>query len=163
MADAPRVFTAYGQDEEVTRFLLWRPHETVADAESFLSIVSGAWTHAAPTERIWTIEDAADGALLGMIGGHRMTPGSHATEIGYVLARPAWGRGFMSEACTAVVDALADVGFARVWASCHVDNPASARVLENAGMTFEGVLRRFLVFPNLGDAPQDCRIYAKVR
>jgi RimJ/RimL family protein N-acetyltransferase len=36
-------------------------------------------------------------------------------------------------------------------------------VLEKAGMTREGVLRRFGVHPNLGPTPRDCVVYAKVR
>jgi [ribosomal protein S5]-alanine N-acetyltransferase len=36
-------------------------------------------------------------------------------------------------------------------------------VLEKTGLTLEGILRRYLVFPNLGDAPRDVFCYAKVR
>jgi RimJ/RimL family protein N-acetyltransferase len=35
--------------------------------------------------------------------------------------------------------------------------------MEKAGFAFEGVLRRWLVFPNLGPEPRDCRMYARVR
>ena len=40
----------------------------------------------------------------------------------------------------------------RVQAFCDVENRASARVLEKAGLTLEGTLRRYMVLPNLGDA-----------
>ncbi len=46
---------------------------------------------------------------------------------------------------------------------CDVENVASARVMETAGLTREGVLRRWAVHPNLGDAPRDCWSFAKVR
>ncbi|HMK37743.1 MAG TPA: GNAT family protein, partial [Bacteroidota bacterium] len=51
----------------------------------------------------------------------------------------------------------------RVWAVCAVDNPASVRVLEKAGMTREGILRRWAVFPNIDGVPRDCYSYARVR
>jgi [ribosomal protein S5]-alanine N-acetyltransferase len=50
----------------------------------------------------------------------------------------------------------------RVWATCHVDNTASGRVLVNAGMTLKGRLARYAVLPNVGPEPQDCLMFAKV-
>jgi RimJ/RimL family protein N-acetyltransferase len=48
----------------------------------------------------------------------------------------------------------------RVWAVCDVDNRASARVMEKAGLVFEGVLRRWAVHPNISPVPRDCTCYA---
>jgi RimJ/RimL family protein N-acetyltransferase len=51
----------------------------------------------------------------------------------------------------------------RAWAFCDVDNPASARVMEKAGMTREGILRRWHVAPNLGPEPRDCIVCARAK
>jgi RimJ/RimL family protein N-acetyltransferase len=84
--------------------------------------------------------------------------------FGYVLARQYWGNGYMLEALAHLVDwALAQPGVYRAWAFCDVDNPGSARVMEKAGMTLEGRLRRWHVCPELGDEPRDCWVYARVR
>ncbi len=70
----------------------------------------------------------------------------------------------MSEALTAVVQwAFAQPGIYRVWATCDVDNVASAGVLERVGMQREGVLRRWLVHPNVSDRPRDCFCYSIVK
>jgi RimJ/RimL family protein N-acetyltransferase len=70
----------------------------------------------------------------------------------------------MSEVLTSVVQwALGQPGIYRVWATCDVDNVASARVLERVGMEREGVLRRWLVHPNVGEEPRDCICYSIVR
>ena len=70
----------------------------------------------------------------------------------------------MNEALKSVVEwALAQPEIYRVWATCDVDNVASARVLERAGMGREGVLRRWLVHPNLSDEPRDCLCYSIVK
>lgn len=45
----------------------------------------------------------------------------------------------------------------------HVDNPASARVLERLGLQHEGILRRRIQHPNTGPVPRDARCYALVR
>ncbi|HEX7826046.1 MAG TPA: GNAT family protein, partial [Mycobacterium sp.] len=49
----------------------------------------------------------------------------------------------------------------RVSAYCHVDNPGSAGVLRRCGLTLEGRLVRYAVFPNLGPEPQDCLMFGK--
>lgn len=70
----------------------------------------------------------------------------------------------MTEAEIPVVDWVrSQPNHFRIWAYCHVHNPASARVLEKVGMRFEGALRRWATFPNLGEEPQDVRAYAWTR
>ena len=57
-------------------------------------------------------------------------------EIGYVLSRPYWGKGIMTEALKAFVEELFGNGFERVGACHDVNNPASGRVMEKCGMSF---------------------------
>ena len=38
-----------------------------------------------------------------------------------------------------------------------------ARVLEKAGLQREGLLRRWMLHPNVSDRPRDCYCYSKVR
>jgi RimJ/RimL family protein N-acetyltransferase len=64
-------------------------------------------------------------------------------ELGYWCAIEFWGRGYATEAVRAVIDyGFRALELNRVHAECHGDNPASRRVLEKAGMTFEGHLRQ---------------------
>jgi RimJ/RimL family protein N-acetyltransferase len=51
----------------------------------------------------------------------------------------------------------------RIWAVCDVDNVASARVMEKAGMVREGTLRRWSVHPNISREPRDSYCYAIVK
>ena len=85
-------------------------------------------------------------------------------EVGYVLARPYWGKGYMTEVLCAIIEwALAQPDIFRVQAVCDVENIASARVMEKAGMTREGTLRRYVSHPNLSNEPRDAYIYAAVK
>jgi RimJ/RimL family protein N-acetyltransferase len=57
-----------------------------------------------------------------------------------------WGRGIMTEAVAAFVDFCSEnFPLRRIYAEPFANNPASARVLENAGFTFEGRLRNNVV------------------
>ena len=109
----------------------------------------------------WIIAPPEDDRVLGSIS---LRPHAHMADIGYVLARDEWGKGYMPEAARAVIDrALAVPGVFRVWATCNVENDASARVLEKIGMVREGTLRRYAAHSNLSDEPSDAFIYAIVR
>src|ERR1041385_6722312 len=66
-----------------------------------------------------------------------------SAEIGYWLGEEVWGRGITTAAVIAVTDhAFANHDLCRLYAHVFAWNPASARVLEKAGYTFEGRLRK---------------------
>jgi len=44
-----------------------------------------------------------------------------------------------------------------------VENTASARVLEKIGIEREGILRRYIIHPNISSEPTDFFMYSKVR
>ncbi|MEA2639158.1 MAG: [ribosomal protein S5]-alanine N-acetyltransferase [Chloroflexota bacterium] len=156
--DAASIFAAYTQDPEVARYVTWRPHRSLADSEGFVHRCIACWEDGPAFP--WFITRPEDGLALGNI---ELRLDGHMASIGYVLARGEWGQGYMSEAATAVVDlALALPGIYRVWAVCDVENGASARVMEHAGMQREGLLRRYMHHPNVSDEPRDVFIYAKV-
>ncbi|MBI2826578.1 MAG: GNAT family N-acetyltransferase [Planctomycetia bacterium] len=66
-----------------------------------------------------------------------------SAELGYWLSEEHWGRGITTDAVRAIVDyAFATFDLCRLYAGVFDWNPASARVLEKAGFTFEARLRR---------------------
>lgn len=61
----------------------------------------------------------------------------------YLLNRRFWGCGYMSEAIRALLRfGFDELELQRIFGHCDLDNPASARVMEKAGMAREGVLRQ---------------------
>ncbi|MHB0998844.1 MAG: GNAT family N-acetyltransferase [Armatimonadota bacterium] len=63
-------------------------------------------------------------------------------EIGYWLGKPYWGHGYMTEAVKKLVDfGFNDLDLYRVFGRCFVNNTASAKVLEKAGLIYEGCAR----------------------
>ena len=50
--------------------------------------------------------------------------------------------GYATESSAAMLElGFRRLGFHRVWGKCHTQNPASAKVMEKLGMTYEGTLR----------------------
>jgi RimJ/RimL family protein N-acetyltransferase len=91
------------------------------------------------------IVDAASDRVLGACDIRRPDPGDPALgELGYLVGADARGRGVATRALALVVAyAFDELGFARVQALVHPDNPASARVLEKLGFQREGLLRGY--------------------
>jgi len=157
--DAPAIFTGYAQDLEVVRFVVWRPHQGLTDTEAYISRCTAARPDRA---RTYALTRRADGRLLGAFELRR--PEAHRLDCGYVLARPFWGSGLMTEALTQVTFwAMRQNSVWRIGAGCDVENFASARVMEKAGLAREGILRRWIIHPNISSEPRDWLSYAKVR
>ena len=157
--DADAIFQKYAQDPEVTKYLVWRPHENSHVTKASVRRFMQCWEDG--TSFPWVVVHKNDHALIGMIE-LRIEP--FCADLGYVLAREYWGNGYATEMTKSVVEwALAQETIYRVWATCDVENPASARVLEKAGMQREGVLRRFIVHPNISAEPRDSYCYSAVK
>ena len=69
--------------------------------------------------------------LVGGCGLARRSSGS--VELGYWIAKSAWGRGYATEACTGLIDIARALSLTSLEAAHFIDNPASGRVLEKLG------------------------------
>ena len=158
--DAEAVFRGWASDPQVVRYLGWQAPSAVNDTRAYLASAERAWVDRSG-HLPWVLTLKADPTPIGMIG---VTVEPPRVMVGFVLARAHWNRGFMTEALRRIVElALAQPRIYRVWGMCDVDNGASARVMEKAGMSFEGVLRRFGIHPNVSTTPRDVRLYAATR
>jgi RimJ/RimL family protein N-acetyltransferase len=154
--DAYLIFSAYARDQDVTRYLTWKPHSSVEETQEFVHRALDAWEKEEALTWIITLRESAE-----VIGSIDLRLESNA-NLGYVLAKPHWNRGYMTEAVRSVVDwAVAQDAVDRVWAVCDVENLASARVLEKAGLLREGILHHWIVLPNRSIEPRDCYCYAR--
>jgi RimJ/RimL family protein N-acetyltransferase len=94
---------------------------------------------AKPDQRGWILQ-AKDGTPVGYVGHGKTDAGCW---IGYLVVPGARGKGYGSEAVLLIVDYLflhKEIG--RIQAETHPANAASQRVLEKAGFSREGILRR---------------------
>lgn len=82
-------------------------------------------------------------------------------EMGYWLGKAYWGAGYASEAARRVVQfGFEVVGLNRIFATHYAHNPASGRVMQKIGMSYEGTMRGHIV---KWDKSVDLLIYAILR
>lgn len=88
---------------------------------------------------LWVVEERDSGAFLGFTGLNRPgfdAPFMPAVEIGWRLARPAWGHGFATEAARAsAAFAFDELGLPEIVALAVVANTRSTAVMQRLGMT----------------------------
>ena len=133
-------------------------HNSVAQAEHYIRQCEEDWFGGEMYS--WAIVPKVSGQCEGMITIKASAP---RAELGYVLSREYWNKGLMTEAVNEVCEfALKQKDIYRVWATCHIANAGSRRVLEKADMTLEGILRSWAIFPGLASKPQDCCVYARI-
>ena len=154
--DAGALFQRVARDPEVTKYLQWTPHADVAATRRVIT----EKLNVSDDEKTWAIALRHSDDVVGLTSCRRSVP--HSVEIGYCLGRRWWGKGYLPEVLDLLLTALeSDPGVYRVWATCHVDNERSVRVLQRAGFKLEGRLARHAVYPTIGPEPQDSLLYAK--
>ncbi len=133
--DAQEIFNKYAQDPEVTRYMVWRPHENIEMTKEFLERCIKCWKDGSAFPWVMTLK--SDNTLLGMI---EMRLVGYKTDLGYGIARQYWGKGYTTEAVKALVQwAMDQESIYRVWAACDLENLGSAKVLEKAGLQREEI------------------------
>jgi RimJ/RimL family protein N-acetyltransferase len=156
LSDAKSIFYRYSQDNEVVKHLTWSPHKNIEETEQFIQyclskIDSGK-------AFIWTIQKDNEKGVIGMIEARIR---GHIAEMGYVLMRDEWGKGYMSEIVSHVIDyVFKHSEVIRIQAYCDVENLGSAKVMEKCGMEREGLLKKYALHTNVSDAPRDAYLYA---
>jgi len=131
--DAPALAAAIA-DERIVRNLATAPWPyRLRDAEAFLAQPRD------PVLPSFLIFERTDGEprLVGSCGLGRRPSG--AVELGYWIARSHWGRGFATEASSALLEIARALRLPRLQASHFLDNPASGRVLEKLGFEPLGI------------------------
>ncbi len=131
----------YASDPQVALHTLWEPHQSLEDTRNFLDFVFDQ--RRSGRSVVWAIVRKDERCVIGTVGLANWAHQHSRAELGFAIARRCWNQGYTSEAVSAVLRyAFLDVGLNRVEALCKVENGASARVLEKAGMRFEGILRQ---------------------
>jgi [ribosomal protein S5]-alanine N-acetyltransferase len=140
--DAPLMYENWAKDPEVTKFLTWTPHQSVADSEAVLA----EWIPLYENQNYyhWAIALRENPKVpIGSIGAVRVDDVLNQAHIGYCIGRAWWNRGITSEALTALIEFFfAKAGLNRVDSRHDPNNPSSGKVMQKCGMQYEGTHRQ---------------------
>ncbi|MBY6185653.1 GNAT family N-acetyltransferase [Marinobacter hydrocarbonoclasticus] len=147
--DAPALFPLYA-DAEAMRFWSRPPFTALSEAEQLVQRGVEGWEQ--QQSMMWVVE--AEGVVAGTISLFSLSEQNRRAEIGYMLARPFWQQGIMSEALTAIIAlAFGPMDLNRLEADIDPDNVASARLLQRLGFAHEGHLpQRWIVDGRVTDS-----------
>ena len=157
--DAENMFYNWANDPEVTKYLTWPAHANVEITESIVK----DWVSKYDDKEFyqWAIELNDLEQPIGSISAVKVDNKIESVEIGYCIGLKFWHKGYTTEALTEIIRFfIAEVGAGRVCARHDSNNPNSGKVMDAAGMEYEGTLRRADI-NNQGIC--DAVIYSKIR
>jgi len=139
LEDAPRVQQLAG-DKDIARTTLTIPHPYPdGAAEQWIATQQERFEKDELVNFAVTRKD--DQALMGVISLKLDLAHANA-ELGYWIGKPYWSQGYTTEAAKAVLAyGFKELKLHRIYAHYMAHNPASGRVMEKIGMTYEGRLR----------------------
>jgi [ribosomal protein S5]-alanine N-acetyltransferase len=130
-------------DPEVTRFLPPGPAVTM---ETFQEVIERR--HAMEREigyTMWAVDDKTTDTFVGQCGIRPVEEGAGPEiDLAYHYTRASWNQGYGTEAAIAVLAyGLGPVGLDRIMAVAMPENTGSWRIMEKAGMRYEGLVNYY--------------------
>ena len=141
ISDASMMYQNWASDDEVTKYLTWPTHSDIFVTKTILQM----WVEGYKNKDYyqWAIELKKTGEVIGSLSLFNINNHDENAEVGYCISRDYWNQGIVTEAFNGLIKlAFEEIGFARLTARHDVLNPASGRVMEKCGLTYEGTLRK---------------------
>lgn len=159
--DCEVAFKNWTSDPLVSRYVTWDTHENVGVTKELFTIWENDYN--LDHKYRWVVYVKELDTIIGTIDVVHQSIKEKTCEIGYCYGSKFWGHGYATEALKKVMDFLFnEVGFYLIEARHLVNNPASGRVMEKAGMKYEATLRdRFVDKETLGRA--SVKVYSKIK
>ncbi|MEM7257682.1 MAG: GNAT family N-acetyltransferase [Pseudomonadota bacterium] len=124
----------------VTRWLHWNHGGDTPHQHYDLARYATKWRSG--EEYFWIIEAHCRARVVGYLASRRT---STSADLGFVIDPDFWGNGYATEAATAVVSQIRRLhGLKILVGVCDARNLASAKVMQHAGLIYQGIARNFL-------------------
>ncbi len=140
--DAEDVF-AYAQSPDVTAYMSWDLHASIRDTQVFIQQCMSDVDE--DRAGIWGIVWKKTGRVIGTIRFVSVDTANRSAPVAYVLSEVYWGQGIATEVLEKILEFGFDsMGLNRIEGIHMLRNEVSGRVLEKAGMRYEGLIREKL-------------------
>ena len=139
MEDVDAYYHRLAGREAVTRYMLWKTHEHISESVASIQKVLGRYETGCCYR--WGIALRQTDSLIGIIELLHFDEESNACSFAYMLAEEFWNLGYGTEALRAVFGfAFDQMGIKTITADHFLENGASGRVMEKAGMHMTRIL-----------------------
>lgn len=146
-------------DPDVALYMRWDAHTHMQQTNEFLKAFIADYEK--PDFYRWAISLKTDNKAIGSIGFHIESEYDMLADISYSLGKAFWGKGIITEALQSVLRyGFIEVGINRIEAFHAVNNPASGKVMQKAGMKYEGHARQKYKSHH---GFEDCDVYAALK
>ena len=136
--DVQLYYERIGSSDQVTKYMLFSPHKDIS--ESAASIEKALRRYGEGKCYRFCIALRETDELIGIIEPLRFDEKESTCSFAYMLGEKFWGKGYGTEALTAVLDFLfRKMDMERVEADHMAENTASGAVMRKAGMTLQGI------------------------
>lgn len=140
--DAESIYQ-YLSDPDVIQYLEGST-DTLDEARGYVSWCVDTF-HKGKTDIRWGIELKENNKLIGDCGFGHIDEPKRPTELGYMLSKEYWNKGYMSEALGAILQyGFYMLDLHRVQAWTHPENKASTQLLKKYGFLKESLLREYV-------------------
>ena len=130
---------AYASDLENTRLMMYLPYATLEETAESLRDAERQWRMTAPERYEFSV--LLEGKHIGGITLYMQDDRTEA-ELGWVLHKDYWRRGYVTEAALAVMNFARSMGVNRIFACCDSENVASYKTMEKLGMRYAATGQR---------------------
>jgi ribosomal-protein-alanine N-acetyltransferase len=137
--DAPALYAMF-RDPEVTRYWSTPPWTDIAQSRAFIEAAQADYANGTGLRFSIVLRETDD--FIGSIKLYDFFDQNRRCDVGYALLQPYWGKGYLAEAITALLDyAFTELNLNRIEADIDPRNDASARLLERMAFQKEGYMR----------------------
>lgn len=142
LSDAEAMYRNWANDSEVTKFLTWKPHDSIEVSKNILK----SWIDKYKNKNFyqWAIVLKSNGdEPIGSISVVRQDEEIGMVHVGYCIGRKWWNQGVTSEALSALIEYfIYEVKVNRIESRHDPLNPNSGKVMTKCKMKYEGTMRQ---------------------
>lgn len=157
--DAEPIFKKISSQLSVVRYLGYKIHTRLSETKKCvrLSIKENKQEYFYGLVIVKKDSGEVIGTIDLQLYGHKCT-------LSYALSQDEQGKGYMSEALPQIINWIVKTlkSVRRIQAVVHVENEKSSVLLKKIDMEEEGILRRWMTFPNVSEHPENVFSYSYV-
>jgi len=144
VSEAEAVYRKWAENPAVLCFLPPYYNEDTDTVNNWINESSQSFREAAPDSyELFVMELKIGGDIIGIIELTEIDHETRSAETGYHLCKKWWGNGYAAEALRELFRYSLEIKcLNRVWAVYDPRNPNSGKVMQKAGMLYEGTLRQ---------------------